>query len=44
MGVEIFFLGLPGWFIAVLIYLGLSKLQQDRYQKKAKVETAQAKA
>ena len=23
-GVEIFFLGLPGWFIAVLLYIGLS--------------------
>ncbi|MDX1637517.1 MAG: hypothetical protein R3281_06090 [Balneolaceae bacterium] len=39
MGVEIFFLGLPGWFIAVLLYLGLSKLQQDRFQPKAVLET-----
>jgi purine-cytosine permease-like protein len=25
-GVEIFFLGLPGWFIAVLLYIGFSYL------------------
>lgn len=30
MGIEIFFLGLPGWFIASLLYIGLSIL----YQKK----------
>lgn len=29
-GMEIFFLGLPGWFIAVGLYLGLSILQQRR--------------
>ncbi|MFH5883929.1 purine-cytosine permease family protein [Halalkalibaculum sp. DA3122] len=40
MGVEIFFLGLPGWFIAILLYVGLSKLQQDRFQKAANVEMA----
>lgn len=28
MGVEIFFLGLPGWFIAVIVYLISSKLLQ----------------
>jgi cytosine permease len=27
-GVEIFFLGLPGWFIATAIYVGLSYVQQ----------------
>ena len=27
-GLEIFFLGLPGWFIAVALYVGLSYLQQ----------------
>lgn len=27
-GVEIFFLGLPGWFVAVLLYTGLSLLTQ----------------
>lgn len=27
-GIEIFFLGLPGWFIAVLLYIGLSKITQ----------------
>ena|SRR5690625_228088 len=32
MGVEIFFLGLPGWFIAALLYLGLSVLYQKNYQ------------
>ena len=26
LGIEIFFLGLPGWFIAVLLYIGLSKM------------------
>lgn len=39
MGVEIFFLGLPGWFIAVLLYVGLSKMQQSRYREVPKVET-----
>lgn len=28
--VEIFFLGLPGWFIAVILYLGLSKVIQNK--------------
>src|SRR5690606_41684454 len=28
VGVEIFFLGLPGWFIAVIIYLVCSKIFQ----------------
>ncbi len=27
-GIEIFFLGLPGWFIAVLLYIGLSTVLQ----------------
>ncbi|RMG67822.1 MAG: hypothetical protein D6722_12620 [Bacteroidetes bacterium] len=27
-GIEIFFLGLPGWFIAALLYVGISKWQQ----------------
>ncbi len=31
-GVEIFFLGLPGWFIAVLLYIILSKLLQRSHQ------------
>jgi purine-cytosine permease-like protein len=35
-GVEIFFLGLPGWFIAALLYIGLSKL----YQKPITLEGA----
>ncbi|ARA95148.1 MAG: hypothetical protein D6685_02750 [Bacteroidetes bacterium] len=29
-GLDIFFLGLPGWFIAVGLYLGLSRWQQRR--------------
>src|SRR5690606_14000056 len=29
VGVEIFFLGLPGWFIAVIIYLICSKIFQN---------------
>jgi purine-cytosine permease-like protein len=32
MGIEIFFLGLPGWFIAVLLYLGLSYYYQKEYR------------
>jgi purine-cytosine permease-like protein len=30
LGIDIFFLGLPGWFIASLLYLGLSKWYQGR--------------
>ena len=30
MGIDIFFLGLPGWFIASLLYVGLSKWYQGR--------------
>lgn len=29
-GIEIFFLGLPGWFIAVLVYLVASKMNQKK--------------
>jgi purine-cytosine permease-like protein len=29
-GVEIFFLGLPGWFIAVFIFVGLSRVYYSR--------------
>jgi purine-cytosine permease-like protein len=32
MGIEIFFLGLPGWFIAALIYIGTSKYLQKQRQ------------
>ncbi|QXD15385.1 hypothetical protein GQ464_000045 [Rhodocaloribacter litoris] len=39
-GVEIFFLGLPGWFIAVALYVGLSLLQQRRAAATAAVTTA----
>lgn len=40
MGVEIFFLGLPGWFIAVVSYVALSKFYQKRYSVSAAFETA----
>ena len=30
VGVEIFFLGLPGWFVAVLVYVVASKLNQKK--------------
>ena len=30
IGIEIFFLGLPGWFIAVFLYIGLSYLLQQK--------------
>lgn len=33
-GVEIFFLGLPGWFVAVVLYIGLSFLLQPSKQLK----------
>ncbi len=33
-GVEIFFLGLPGWFIAVILYIMLSKLLQKKDNSK----------
>lgn len=39
MGVEIFFLGLPGWFIAILLYFGLSKYYQTRMSKTQVLET-----
>ncbi len=29
-GIEIFFLGLPGWFMAVIVYVVLSKLGQQK--------------
>jgi len=32
-GLQIFFLGLPGWFIAVLIYMGLSYYYQRNKEK-----------
>lgn len=40
MDVEIFFLGLPGWFIAVLLYISLSKLYQAKFNKAAAIEMA----
>ncbi len=32
-GVEIFFLGLPGWFIAVILYIGFSTFIQRKIKK-----------
>jgi purine-cytosine permease-like protein len=32
-GIQVFFLGLPGWFVAVLIYLAASYLMQNRHYK-----------
>ncbi|MBN1351186.1 hypothetical protein JXJ21_17335 [candidate division KSB1 bacterium] len=31
-GIEIFFLAIPGWFIAALIYIALSKFTQSNYK------------
>ncbi len=30
LGIEVFFLGLPGWFIASAIYILVSKLYQSK--------------
>lgn len=30
LGVEVFFLGLPGWFVAVVLYIGLNFVLQKR--------------
>src|SRR6266568_3217316 len=38
-GLEIFFLGLPGWFISTVLYVGLGAIQQP-----ARVRTARAEA
>lgn len=38
MGIEIFFLGLPGWFIAALLYIGLSILYQKKILSKRPVQ------
>ncbi len=37
-GVEIFFLGLPGWFVAAAIYIGASRFLQ--HKKTAKLQSA----
>ncbi len=34
-GVQIFFVSLPGWFIAAGLYIALSKLYQEKYQFKS---------
>lgn len=33
LGIEVFFLGLPGWFVAVLLYIGLSYALQGQSSK-----------
>ena len=33
LGIEIFFLGLPAWFVAALIYVGYSKFYQKQFQR-----------
>ncbi len=40
IGVEIFFLGLPGWFIAALLYVGLSYLYQRAYRSDTAINLA----
>jgi hypothetical protein len=30
LGIEIFFLGLPGWFMAIILYVIISKLYQRK--------------
>jgi hypothetical protein len=37
--VEFFFVGLPGWFIAAVLYVVLSKLYQQKIQQGAVAET-----
>jgi purine-cytosine permease-like protein len=31
-GLQLYFLGLPGWFIAVALYVGLATVQQRRHR------------
>ncbi len=33
LGIQVFFLGLPGWFIAVVLYVAASKIVQSTYHK-----------
>jgi hypothetical protein len=35
MGIEVFFLGLPGWFIASIIYVVASKIYQSKVSPKS---------
>ena len=37
-GVEIFFLGLPGWFVASIIYVAVSKIIQQRIFVKGRIK------
>ncbi|WP_234572585.1 purine-cytosine permease family protein [Rhodohalobacter sp. 614A] len=41
MGIEIFFLGLPGWFIAIILYFGLSTYYQKQFNKSQILGNAQ---
>jgi purine-cytosine permease-like protein len=36
-GVEVFFLGLPGWFVASLVYIISSKIVQQRMGKSMEI-------
>ena len=36
-GTEIFFLGLPGWFVAIILYVVLSKMLQQKTLKEINV-------
>ena len=42
-GVQVFFLALPGWFIAVALYLGLSYIQQGADVRVGQGESAEEK-
>ena len=37
-GIEIFFLGLPGWFVASIIYVAVSKIIQQRIFVKGRIK------
>ncbi|MFD3002997.1 purine-cytosine permease family protein [Pontibacter toksunensis] len=37
-GIDIFFLGLPGWFIAAALYIGLSKVYQQKLVEKQEMK------
>jgi purine-cytosine permease-like protein len=40
-GIEIFFVSLPGWFIAAVLYIVLSKLYQAKRPSPAKASAAE---
>ncbi|GAB3526327.1 hypothetical protein GCM10027443_01350 [Pontibacter brevis] len=39
-GIEIFFLGLPGWFIAAALYIALSKVYQQKEVRELEVKVS----